>query len=326
MTINEIAKLAGVSRATVSRYLNDGYVSDEKKEAIKRVIEETGYEPSRQAQNLRNNVTKLIGVIIPRLQSEAVNRMVSGISEVLAAEGYQLLLANTQNKPQEELKYLRIFRKSQVDGIIFIGTMFSAEHYKLMKELEVPIVVAAQELENYSCVYQDDYHASYDATTFLAKTGTNFGYIGVTQKDKAVGESREKGFLDALNDAGIKVTNKCICETEFKVEGGYEKAKYIMEHYPQTDTILCATDSIAAGALRYLHEQNIDVPNQVQLFGFGDTELGNVVTPSISSVHFHYKTTGMESARLLLEILKTDSDMGNQIKMGYQITRKASTR
>lgn len=81
-----------------------------------------------------------------------------------------------------------------------------------------------------------------------------------------------------------------------------------------------------AGALRYLHEQNIDVPNQVQLFGFGDTELGNVVTPSISSVHFHYKTTGMESARLLLEILKTDSDMGNQIKMGYQITPKASTR
>ncbi len=326
MNINEIAKLAGVSRATVSRYLNDGYVSDEKKEAIKRVIEETGYEPSRQAQNLRNNVTKLIGVIIPRLQSEAVNRMVSGISEVLAAEGYQLLLANTQNQTREELKYLRIFRKNQVDGIIFIGTMFSAEHFRLMKELEVPIVVAAQEIDNYSCVYQDDYHASYDATSFLARKGANFGYIGVTQKDKAVGEAREKGFSDALRDAGIKVTDKCLCQTEFKVEGGYEKAKYIMEHYPETDTILCATDSIAAGALRYLHEQNIAVPDQVQLFGFGDTELGNVVTPSISSVHFHYKTTGMESARLLLEILKTDSDMGNHIKMGYKITEKSSTR
>lgn len=326
MNINEIAKLSGVSRATVSRYLNDGYVSEEKKEAIRRVIEQTGYEPSRQARNLRSSVTRLIGVIIPRIQSEAVSRMVAGISEVLSAEGYQLLLANTQNHAKEELKYLKIFRKNQVDGIIFMGTMFSKEHLKLMKELEVPIVVVAQELANYSCVYQDDYHAAYEAAKQLLKKGTQFGYIGVTEKDKAVGEARKKGFLDAMKDSGVKTGRKHMYETEFRVDGGYEKAKELLEQHPQTDSIFCATDSIAAGALRYLHEQNIPVPEQVQILGFGDTELGNVVTPAITSVHFHYKTTGMEAAKLLLEILQSGMDLKKQIKMGYQLVEKASTR
>ena len=165
MNINEIAKLAGVSRATVSRYLNDGYVSSQKKEAIKKVIDETGYEPSTQAQNLRKQVTKLIGVVIPRIQS------VSGISEVLSLQGYHLLLGNTQNKPSEELKYLKVFRKNQVDGIIFMGTVFSKEHFKLIEEAQVPIVVIGQQVNDYACVYQDDYHASYEAAIKLIKTG-----------------------------------------------------------------------------------------------------------------------------------------------------------
>ena len=97
VNINEIARLAGVSRATVSRYLNDGYVSDEKKAVIRKVIEETGYQPSSQAQMLRTKKTKLVGVIIPKINSDTVGRMVAGISDVLNRSGYQLLLANTDN-------------------------------------------------------------------------------------------------------------------------------------------------------------------------------------------------------------------------------------
>ena len=104
MNINEIARLAGVSRATVSRYLNKGYVSEEKKERIRKVIEETGYNPSSQAQMLRTKKTKIIGVIIPKINSESISRMVAGISLVLSKEGYHLLLANTDNNEEEELK------------------------------------------------------------------------------------------------------------------------------------------------------------------------------------------------------------------------------
>ena len=86
MNINEIAELAGVSRATVSRYLNDGYVSEEKRAAIRKVIEDTSYRPSQQARNLRSKVTKLVDVIIPEIESGSVSQMVSGISEVLSVK------------------------------------------------------------------------------------------------------------------------------------------------------------------------------------------------------------------------------------------------
>ena len=183
MNINEIARLAGVSRATVSRYLNDGYVSDEKKAVIRKVIEETGYQPSSQAQMLRTKKTKLVGVIIPKINSDTVGRMVAGISDVLSRSGYQLLLANTDNNIEEELKYLNLFKDNQVDGILFIATMFTAKHRKLLKECKVPVVILGQRLEGYSCVYQDDYHAALKMTQALHENGDKIGYIGVTDKE-----------------------------------------------------------------------------------------------------------------------------------------------
>ena len=110
MTIAEIAQRAGVSKAAVSRYLNNGYISSEKREAIRRVIEETGYIPSQQAQTLRTGKSRMIGVIVPRIDSEAVSRVVAGISRIFEEQGYRLLLANTENRMDKELEYLEVFR------------------------------------------------------------------------------------------------------------------------------------------------------------------------------------------------------------------------
>jgi len=128
MTIAEIAARAGVSKTAVSRYLNDGYVSAEKREAIRRVIEETGYVPSRQAQMLRTGQSGLIGVILPRINSESIGRIVRGISRVLGDSRFQLLLANTDNHAEKELEYLEVFRKGRVDGILLVATMLTPAH------------------------------------------------------------------------------------------------------------------------------------------------------------------------------------------------------
>ena len=137
MNINEIARLAGVSRATVSRYLNKGYVSGEKNEIIRKVIEETGYQPSAQAQTLRTKKTSLVGVILPKINSDTISREVAGISDVLTARGYQLILANTNNNLDEELKYLSLFKERQVDGVIFIATMFTRKHKQMLKDIRI---------------------------------------------------------------------------------------------------------------------------------------------------------------------------------------------
>ena len=325
MNINEIAKLSGVSRATVSRYLNDGYVSEEKKEKIRKVIEETGYQPSSQAQMLRTKKTRLVGVILPKINSDTVSRMVAGISDVLAKNGYQLLLANTNNSVEEELKYLNLFKDNQVDGIVFIATIFTARHKKLLKECRVPVVILGQHLDGYSCVYHDDFHASREVTQLLLEKGRTVGFIGVTTKDEAARLGRKKGFEAAMKKAGNVCRPEQMAEAKFSIESGYEKMKELLEAVPQVDSVFCATDNIAIGAMSYLKEIGKSIPQDIQLVGIGDTPLGKLVTPSLTTVHFYYKTSGMEAASMLVDILETDRTVNKELKMGFEVIRKNST-
>ncbi|CDE69650.1 transcriptional regulator LacI family [Clostridium sp. CAG:277] len=322
MTINEIAKMAGVSRATVSRYLNDGYVSEEKKERIAGVIAETGYIPSSQAQMLRTKKTGLIGVIIPKISSDSIGRMVDGIGEELAKEGYQLLLASTNNNEREEVRYLQTFRNNYVDGVILIGTIFRKEHRKALEELEVPVVILGQQYEGYACVYQDDCHSARDVAELLTKSCRHIAYIGVTPKDKAVGAARKKGFQTALSSKGLEpVAEKQIA---FRMEEGYQTMRQIVETIPYIDGVFCATDMIAAGALQYLREVGLE--RKVCVTGMGDSQIATILQPSLSTVHFHYKSSGREAARLLIEMLQKSEDVRKEIKMGYQIIERDSTR
>lgn len=166
MDINGIAQLAGVSRATVSRYLNNGYVSKEKRELIAKVIEETGYVPSQEARQLRTGKSKLVCVIIPKINSESVSRMISGITDVLNASGRQVLLANTDNDERAEVEYLRLFSKrTRVDGVILIATILTDAHRKAIDSLNVPLVLLGQQVEGTACVFHDDYRAVRDMTT-----------------------------------------------------------------------------------------------------------------------------------------------------------------
>jgi len=322
VTINEIAKMAGVSRATVSRYLNDGYVSEEKKERIAGVIAETGYIPSSQAQMLRTKKTGLIGVIIPKISSDSIGRMVDGIGEELAKEGYQLLLASTNNNEREEVRYLQTFRNNYVDGVILIGTIFRKEHRKALEELEVPVVILGQQYEGYACVYQDDCHSARDVAELLTKSCRHIAYIGVTPRDKAVGAARKKGFQTALSSKGLEpVAEKQIA---FRMEEGYQAMRQIVETIPYIDGVFCATDMIAAGALQYLREAGLQ--RKVCVTGMGDSRIATILQPSLSTVHFHYKSSGREAARLLIEMLQKSEDVRKEIKMGYQIIERDSTR
>ena len=327
MDITTVAKLAGVSRATVSRYLNDGYVSDEKRRAIARVIKETGYIPSRQAKILRTGKTNLIGVIIPKINSASVSRMVAGLSSVFNESQYQMLLANTDNRENKEIDYLRVFtEKDRVDGIILVGTILTPEHERALKNLRIPLIVLGQAFDGFSCVYHDDYHAVREITSHILNRETKPAYIGVTELDIAAGQSRHMGFLDACAEKNIEVPKKAQMESDFSVDSAYLACERLLDVYPEVDTIVCASDSIAFGAITCLREFGRSVPEDVQVTGVGDSDLSKVITPSLTTIHHHYKTSGMEAAKMLIGAMDKEDTIVRDIRMGYELLLRNSTR
>lgn len=326
MTINTIAKMAGVSPATVSRYLNQGYVSEEKKERIRIVIEQTGYTPSPSAQMLRTGKNHLIGVIVPRINSEPVAEMVEGITRIMTQSGYQILLANTGNQVEKELEFLKIFRNNNVDGVIFMGTLMSKRHLTLMRSYQKPIVLLAQQEEVVPSVYFDDYQAAYLATEILLKRNCHeIAYIGVTLKDRAVGRDRRIGFTDAMTQYHYTPDESRMVETQFDMEDGYEAAQVLLERGVSFDGIFCATAEIAFGVMSCLRQNHIIVPNQVKVSAVGNNSLAKLYDPPLTTVSLSHRTGGSEAAAMLLDLIQEQESTIRSEKMICCLHERKST-
>lgn len=326
MNISEIAKLAGVSKAAVSRYLNDGYLSEEKKQAIAKVIAETGYRPMIQAQSLRTRKTRIIGVVLPKINSFSISTILAGIESVLEKQGFQILLADSHNDPERELESLRLFAHQRVDGVILIATVLTAAHRALLRRMG-PVVVLGQRLRGVNCVYHDDYNAFYEMTKLvLAKGCKRLGYIGALPKDVAVGAERSRAWADALTAAGMADQAGNTVVAEFSIASGREKARELWEKFGPLDAVICATDSMAVGALQYLRSQGVRVPGQTLLTGQGASNISEATTPTITTIRYFYEESGTSAARLLLEQLETPDLPAKEIKLGYTLVEQDSTR
>lgn len=327
MNISDIAKLAGVSRAAVSRYLNQGYLSEEKSERIRKVVEDTGYVPSTQAQMLRTKKSGLLGVIVPKISSEAVSRIADGITVTAEAHGYQILLANTDNRLEKELEYLNLFSSKQVDGVIFIATIFTDAHKKMLAGMKLPVVIIGQQLAGYSCVYHDDYNGSRELTRLMVEAGCQrIGFIGVDDRDQAAGLSRRLGYQAVLEEAGYQVREELIKKGGFTMDSGYQNMEELLGTESRLDGVYCATDSIAVGVLSYLRERGVDVPQQISVTGVGDTRMSSVVTPGLATMHLYYKTSGIEATAMLIRKIADHDTEIKSIKLGYEIIRRDSVK
>lgn len=304
LTIKEIAVRASVSRTTVSRVLNDsGYVSEEAKKRVLKVIEETGYVPSENAKSLRTKKTKVIGVILPKISTETSSRLVKGMDEVLAKKGYQILLANTNLEPQKEMEYLRLLKSRHVDGIIHSATQISQPLIDQVNQLNIPFVMVGQNISGYTNVIFDDYQASRDMVQLLIKKGhKNVAFIGVDEKDRSVGYLRKSGFLDAMKENDLPIENAWIQTGIFDVESGYHCMGSIMDNSVNKPTaVLAVTDRLAVGAVQYINQIGLAVPDDIAVSGMGASELSKFITPALSTIDFLVENAGREAATLILE-------------------------
>lgn len=326
MNISQFAKEAGVSVSAVSRYFNNGYLSDDKRAVIKDALERTGYVPSSSASTIRTKVTKLVGVILPKLSSESISHVTEGIGEVLREEGFELLLVNTANDYNREVSSLDLFRMNRVDGVILLASVFTELHQSLLKKMRVPTVIVGQRFKGFNCVCHNDLGAAYSMTKLMLDKGSKTpAFIGANPDDKAVGKDRREGFEKAVKEAGLTV-NPALCDiAQFSMDSGYEKAKKLFSGKKKPDSLFCATDTIAAGAMLYCRENGIRIPDDLMIAGVGDSRLGKVLYVPLTSAHLHYKTAGIEGAKMLLAQLKSNSSVNRIIQLEYDIVEREST-
>ena len=251
-----------------------------------------------------------------------MSRITAGIGQVLGRRGYQMLLANTDNAADRELEYLDLFQNHPVDGIVLVATMITDEHRRAIDSCRVPIVLIGQHVEGAACVYHDDYEAAFELGRALAgRVDGKIAYIGVTEEDRAAGYDRRRGFEAGLHAAGNPLDAALIRLGSFTLDSGYRAARELLADAPDVSFIACATDTMAAGALRAFDEVRGMGEGVRRVSGFGDNAFLRALTGGIPTVHYGYLTSGVEATNMLLNTLDgVEGESGlKTLKLGHQL-------
>ena len=321
LTIKEIAEMAGVSRSTVSRALNNsGYVGEDARKRIEKVIKETGYVPNEQAKSLRTKQTKVIGVILPTIQTETSSKIVTGLGKELEENGYQILLANTNLDKEKEIEYLDLLKVRQVDGIILIATNTEPALLEKVQALNIPFAMIGQEASGIYRVTYGDYEAAITLTSLLIKEGhKRIAFIGVDESDGAVGQLRKQGYLDEMASNELPVEKAWLEKGVFDIESGFQAMEKIMTNaFEKPTAVFAVTDRLAIGALNYLKENDFQLPKDMSVVSIGGSELSAFVVPALTTVDFQYEAAGKASAKQLLALIRQE-EVQEKIIVDYRL-------
>ncbi|MEK4668986.1 LacI family DNA-binding transcriptional regulator [Niallia sp. FSL R7-0271] len=300
-TIADIAKIAGVAKSTVSRYLNGGSVGEATRKKIEKAIQETGYTPNPFAQSLKAKKTNIIGTIVPRLDSFASSQTLIGIDERLKELNYQMLISNTSQDLNREIESIYSLANQKMAGIILLATVITDRHLQAIADINIPVLLIGQEHEEIHSVIHDDYHAGMAIGQYVLEKGhRNIAYLGVTELDIAVGIKRKQGFTKALE--GKEDIDVHYYETEFNIPAAQAAAMEILRNSNQS-IVVCATDNIALGCLKAAYKLGIAVPDTLSVTGFGGYDVTEAIHPGITTAKFHYKEAGKKAAVNMVELV-----------------------
>lgn len=323
VTIQDIANMVNVSKSSVSRYLNNGYVSEEKAEKIREAIEKTGFETNFFAKRLKTKQSKLIGIILPRIDSVTVGKLLTGINKKLESEGYQGIILISELSVEKELSHINSLYQQGVDGIIVNSIAITKEHIKLVNRLNIPVIFTGQKNSLVDCIKINDYEAGKIMGNFFKeKNHKRVVFIGVSEEDEAVGIDRKNGFISAFKD-GNENSRVDFIQADFSFMKGYEKSKEALDFKPTA--IICATDNICLGVLRYLHENRIGVPEEVSVAGFGGYDVGSVSYPTLTTIAFNYEAIGNQAAQGILDLIN-DKELTNEEEASLDLIERESVR
>ncbi|MEX6690592.1 LacI family DNA-binding transcriptional regulator [Danxiaibacter flavus] len=321
VTIADIAKELNTTAATVSRALNNHpAISDETKHRVAEAAERLHYKPNKIASSLRSGKSFSIGVIIPSAEINFFGSVVHGIENLANINGYNVLIYQTNESRDFEVKGLETFLSARVDGILASIAKETSDysHFIDIKQRGIPIVFfdRANDDLGISSVVVDDYRGGYLATEHLIEQGyRRIAHISGPQHIKIFND-RLKGYMGALQAHNIKVDFDLVYAGDVSIEAGKAAIKHMMELPHPPDAVFAVEDFTALGAIKELKDRNIKIPEQFGVIGFANELFGEHITPSLSTIDQQTVNMGKESFRLLLELINTNkSKAGKEAKL-----------
>lgn len=326
--LQEVAEEAGVSTITVSRALsNPGRVSEKTREHVLKVASRLGYIPNRLASGLASARSMVVGLVVPTVANPIHGVIMQGVADVLEPAGYKLLLGNSHFSKENEMELVKTFLGYRADGIVLTGKDHSSECRELLKRSGTPVV----EMFDYNpdpldvSVGSSNFDAGASLGQYLIARGRRrIAFVGHTGLDDSRMMARLEGLAAVCKENGIEPPRHYEISSGPGTGDGGEVVGAILREGPETDAIMFAGHQVAVGAIQYALELKIDVPGRVAIAGFGDTPITQWIRPSLTTVRFPNRETGVEAGRLMLERLAGRMPRQRAVRLGFEILSRES--
>ncbi|KII78656.1 LacI family DNA-binding transcriptional regulator [Vibrio renipiscarius] len=324
-TLQDVADKVGVTKMTVSRYMrNPDSVAEKTRLKIAEAIEQTGYIENRAPAMLSKSSSNAIGILLPSLSNQIFASFVQGIETVTKAHGYETLLAHFSYDETEEEHKIASLLSYQVDGLILTESHHTQRTLQMIKNAGIPVVETMELPENPidMAVGLDHEDASYHVVKQMLDSGkTTIAYFGARLDTRT--KLRMQGYDRAMHEAGYEPKHILTGEhSSFSLADGLlERA---LEMYPNLDGVFCTNDDIAIGTLLSAQRRQIRVPQQLAVVGYNALDIGQTISPTLTSVDTPRFEIGEKSAQLLIARLKGEAVEETVVDMGYRISQGES--
>lgn len=314
--ISDVAKLAGLSVSTVSRVINNQkYVTEDKRKAVLKAMEELNYQPSKAARQLRGQSSKILGVIVPRITNPFFSYLVDEIQNIAYQNDFQIMVFQSNEDKEKEISFLNLLSQKQIDGVIMCAIENKEEIIKQYTQYG-PIVLCNEKLESAQLptISLDQKAGAYLGTEYLLKKGyKKMAYCtgGLFLKN-GKGRNRDNGFIEAMKEYNIKVDPKWIFTDQHTVDDGKNIARKIFSMTDRPEAIFTGSDEVAAGLIIEGNKLGIEIPKEIAVLGFDGQLISELTSPSITTVKQPIKELGKQTVELMLSILNK-----NEYKINY---------
>lgn len=321
-TIRDVAKKAGVSVATVSRYLNDsGYVSGDAAKAVAAAVKELKYELNPVARSLNTKKTNLIGLIVPDITNPFFPELARAVEDVALTYGYTVILCNSDENPEKEKNYLETLKKKYIDGFIVTSNQLDAPHYANMA---LPIVALDRAInEHIPTVASNNREGAAMGTRVLLERGCKRILFLRGPEELNPANDRYEGFMDAIRNSGVEY-DVVVCPFHFAES---EKiVDRVLREQKNIDGIFASSDVSAAGALKAAAKLGIAVPDELQIVGFDGIAMGEMLTPGLTTVAQDVYKMGAIATRVLIKRIENQVEEQHFFEVPVQLKIRGTTR